>query len=112
MQVQYNNKLAERQCTDLKQAKRDFSEKVAKKLHMMINFIESADNLLSVRSFPRYRFHSLNGNRKGQYALDIDGKNSPYRLIVCFDEENDSNVFSEPTSIKVIQVEEVSKHYE
>lgn len=112
MHIQYNDKLAEKQCTDLKQAKRDFSEKIAKKLHRLINFIDSADNLSSVQAFPTYNFHNLHGNRKGQYAVDIDGRKSKYRLIVCFDGYDESEIFSNATSIEVIQVEEVSKHYE
>ena len=45
MQVQYTNKTVEKQCTSLKQAKKDFSDKIAKKLLKLVNFIESADNL-------------------------------------------------------------------
>ncbi|GAB2025141.1 hypothetical protein OfM1_12120 [Lactovum odontotermitis] len=71
MQIQYSNKVIERQCTELKQAKKDLSDKVAKKLHMLINFIERADNLSSLLAFPRYNFHKLRGERLGQYASDI-----------------------------------------
>lgn len=112
MQIEYNDSLAEKQCTDFKRAKRDFSDKVARKLHMLINFIENADDLSSVQAFSRYNFHKLSGRRKGQYALDIDGRSSSYRLIVCFDKNCEPDIFSKPSSIKVIQVEEVSKHYE
>ncbi|CYW15250.1 TPA: type II toxin-antitoxin system RelE/ParE family toxin [Streptococcus suis] len=110
MQIQYNNKTVEKQCTNLRIAKRDFSDKVAKKLHKLVNFIESADNLASVIAFPTYRFHDLKGEREGEYALDIDGRRGSYRLIVCFDKEKDS-VFSNAQSIRIIQIEEVSNHY-
>lgn len=56
MQIQYNNKTVEKQCTNLKIAKRDFSDKVAKKLHKLVNFIECADNLASIIAFPTYIF--------------------------------------------------------
>lgn len=111
MQIQYTNKTVEMQCTSLKRAKKDFSDKIAQKLHKLINFIESADNLASVTAFPTYHFHDLKGNRDGQYALDIDGRHSSYRLIVCFNEDKET-VFSKMSSIEIIQIEEVSKHYD
>ena len=86
MQIQYNNKTVEKQCTNLRIAKKDFSDKVAQKLHKLVNFIESADNLASVIAFPTYHFHDLKGDREGEYALDIDGRRGSYRLIVCFDD--------------------------
>ena len=110
MQIQYNNKTVEKQCTNLRIAKKDFSDKIAKKLHKLVNFIESADNLASVIAFPTYHFHDLNGEREGEYALDIDGRRGSYRLIACFDEEKET-VFSNAQSIKIIQIEEVSNHY-
>ncbi len=64
MQIQYNNKTVEKQCTNLRIAKKDFSDKVAKKLHKLVNFIESADNLASVIAFPTYHFHDLKGDRE------------------------------------------------
>lgn len=112
MQVQYTNKTVEKQCTSLKQAKKDFSDKIAKKLLKLVNFIESADNLASVTAFPTYHFHALKGKRKGQYALDIDGRRSSYRLIVGFCDYNPKTVFSDAASIEIIQIEEVSNHYE
>ena len=110
MQIQYNNRTVEKQCTNLRIAKKDFSDKIAKKLHKLVNFIESADNLASVIAFPTYHFHDLKGDREGEYALDIDGRRGSYRLIVCFDEEKDT-VFSNAQSIRKIQIEEVSNHY-
>lgn len=112
MQVQYTNKTVEKQCRSLKQAKKDFSDKVAQKLHKLVNFIESADNLASVIAFPTYHFHDLKGKRDGQYALDIDGRRGSYRLIVCFHDVDKETVFSSASTIEIIQIEEVSKHYD
>lgn len=112
MQIQYTNKTVEKQCTSLKQAKKDFSDKVAKKLLKLVNFIENADNLASVIAFPTYHFHDLKGRRKGQYALDIDGRRSSYRLIVGFHGYEQETIFSDAALIEIIQIEEVSNHYE
>ncbi len=112
MQVQYNDRKTQKQCTLLKQAQKDFSDIVARKLHRLINFIEIADSLSEVTAFTPYNFHALKGKRKGQYALDINGRKDSYRLIVCFDQSDNEFIFSKPDSIKIIQIEEVSNHYE
>lgn len=112
MRIIYKNDSVKKQCTELRRAKKDFSDKVARKLHMLINFIESAENLASVQAFPRYHFHKLKGDRQGQYALDIDGRRSSYRLIVGFHDEDEFSIFSNPSAIEIIMIEEVSNHYE
>lgn len=72
----YTNKTVEKQCTELRRAKKDFSDKVALKLHQLINLLEVSDSLASVTAFPKYHFHQLKGKRNGQFALDIDGRRS------------------------------------
>lgn len=112
MEVHFTNKKVEKQCTSLKQAKKDFSDKIAQKLHKLINFIESADNLASVMAFPTYHFHDLKRDREGQYSLAIDGGRGSYRLIVCFHDIDKVTVFANASSIEIIQIEEVSNHYD
>lgn len=112
MQITYANNKVEKQCTELKRAKKDFPAKVANKLFKLIDFIEAAESLEDVISFPPYRFHNLKGNKKGLYALDIDGKKGKYRLLVSFAEEDTDQVFSNSMSIEAIILEEVSNHYE
>lgn len=112
MNIDYKNDKLKRQCTDLKEAKRCFPEKVAKKLHKLINYIHVAENLASVLNNPVYHFHDLKGQGKGLYAMDIDGRRGSYRLIVKFDNVSKEQVFCDAVSIVAIEIEEVSKHYE
>ncbi|MBS6243785.1 MAG: addiction module toxin RelE [Streptococcus sp.] len=112
MKLIYTNKTVKKQCTELRQAKKDFSDKIAVKLHQLINFLEAADSLASVTAFPKYYFHQLKGKRQGQFALDIDGRKSSCRLIVEFREEDLEKVFSSPVEIEILKIEEVSNHYE
>ena len=112
MKLIYINKTVKKQCTELRQAKKDFSDKVAVKLHLLINFLEAADSLASVTAFPKYHFHQLKGKRQGQFALDIDGRKSSYRLIIGFSEEDQEKVFSSPIEIEILKIEEVSHHYD
>lgn len=112
MQVSYKSIKVEQQCTNLKIAKKNFPEKIAKKLLKLINLIETVENLRELQAFSWYRFHSLKGNLQGHYALDIDGRRSSYRLIVSFDEEDNEQIFINSIEITDIRIEEVSKHYE
>ena len=111
MKLIYTNKTVEKQCTELRRAKKDFSDKVALKLHQLINLLEVSDSLASVTAFPKYHFHQLKGKRNGQFALDKDGRRSSYRLIVGFREEDFEKVFSSPVEIEILKIEEVSNHY-
>ena len=112
MKLIYTNKTVKKQCTELRRAKKDFSDKIAVKLHQLINFLEAADSLASVTAFPKYHFHQLKGKRQGQFALDIDGRRCSYRLIVEFREEDLEKVFPSPVEIEILKIEEVSNHYE
>ena len=104
MKLIYTNKTVNQQCTELRQAKKDPSDKVAVKLHQLINFLEAADSLASVTAFPKYHFHQLKGKRQGQFALDIDGRKSSYRLIVEFRDEDLEKVFPSPIEIEILKI--------
>ena len=112
MQINFKNKKVEKQCRNLKEAKKKFPEKVAKKLFKLINYLDAAENLESVINSPVYHFHALKGDKSGLFAMDIDGRTSSYRLIVEFDDIEDEQVFTDSIHIVVIIIEEVSKHYE
>lgn len=112
MNITYKNKKTEKQCTDIKKAKKDFSEVEAKKLLQRIAFIESAESLEDIKAFQSLNFHKLTGSRTGQYSIDINGRSSPYRLILEFEGYDNTQIFSNASSIAIVQIEEVSKHYE
>lgn len=111
MDITYSNAKVKTQCTSIRQAKKDFPEKIAKKLHKVVQFIESADSLEDVINMPTYHFHNLKGDKEGGYALDIDGRRSGYRLLVTFHSVDNAVVFSQSISIKAIEIKEVSNHY-
>ncbi|WP_036673128.1 type II toxin-antitoxin system RelE/ParE family toxin [Pediococcus pentosaceus] len=112
MEIDYKNDKLKKKCTLLREAKKHLSEKVAKKLIKLVNFIEAADSLQSVMNIPTYHFHKLKGDKQGLYALDIDGRRAPERLLVSFNEEDDSQIFTQSITIVDIRIEEVSNHYE
>jgi len=90
---------------------------VAEKLHALVNLLESAENLQDIADMPFYHLHSLHGDREGQYALDVAGRRSGYRLsIIPLDEtgntwtETDINIVYRSTEIIIAW--EGSNHYE
>ncbi|MDR1701804.1 MAG: hypothetical protein LBR56_03400 [Sporomusaceae bacterium] len=118
MQVRYKNKKLEKLCTDLKEAKKKYSGEIPEKLLSVINFINSASNLTDLINYPPFHFHPLAGTRCGQYAIDIGGRRSGYRLIfmpinndgtTCTNEQIYS---ASAVNVIIIQAEEVTNHYE
>ncbi len=116
MNILYNDKSIEKQCNDYKFAIKKFNKLVAVKLHSIINFIENADSLMDVKSIPNYRLHSLKGDRKGEYAVDL-GKKLGFRLIIVpldpnserWDTTDETTIYN---STSIIIAMEVTNHYE
>lgn len=78
--------------------------------------LESVETLKDIQMLQIYNIHPLEGNRKGQYALDL-GRRLGYRLIIIpLDEEGnefkekDVNIIYQST--RIIVTWEVSNHYE
>lgn len=109
MKIFYKNKKLEKQCTNLKIAKKEYGDKVAIRLFKAINFIQEVPNLSMVINFRAYHFHNLKGDRNGQYAIDIGSRRDGYRLIMEFNEED---VFKNAICIENIYLVEMGKHYE
>ncbi len=78
----------------------------AKVLRRRLVQLEDADTLEDVRHLPG-NYHELTGNRKGQWACDLD---QPYRLIFTPHEnpiptnEDGQYIWLEITGIEVIEV--------
>ena len=118
MKVKYRTKALERVCTNIKEAKKQYSRNIPEKLLSVINYIEIANYLKDIVNYPPFHFHGLDGDRKGQYAIDIGGRRSGYRLIIAPMNDDGTwsskeEVFSNASAnITIVCVEEVSNHYE
>lgn len=117
IEIKYHDKTVQKMCTDLKKAKKDLPTIVAEKLHALINLLESSENLQDISEMQIYHLHPLQGKREGEFALDIAGRKSGYRLVIIpLDadgnrwEEKDINVIYKSTEIIIAW--EVSNHYE
>ena len=77
MDITYKNRKIERICTNAKVADREYGSQMSAKIHMRIDEIRAVDTVEEMIQFRIGRCHALKGNRKGQYAVDLE---HPYRL--------------------------------
>ncbi len=111
MVIEYENKKIKKVCTDLKTAKKNYPDKIARKLHKVINFIEISNSLQDIINYSPFHFHSLKGDRLGQYAIDVGSRRDGYRLIVSFDQDK-GEIIENSIKIKEILIKEMGNHYE
>lgn len=102
----------------MKKATKQYGKQVAEKLFSTINYIESSANLIDIRNYPPFHFEDLKGNRAGEYSISL-GRKLGFRLILkplsksetfC----DNTQVYNDAAAIEivVVQLEEVSNHYE
>ena len=65
-------------CTDASFATRRYGKQMAEKIHMRIDEIRASDSVELMIQFKIGKYHSLTGERKGQYAVDLV---QPFRLV-------------------------------
>ncbi|MGL5206596.1 MAG: type II toxin-antitoxin system RelE/ParE family toxin [Acidaminococcaceae bacterium] len=117
MEIRYKKKELKNICENYKKVKKEFGADVAEKLFSAIDFIEAAPSIADVKNYPPFHFHPLQGNKKGEYAIDL-GRKLGFRLILkplnsdgTF--SNNEQIYSaKAIEIVVILLEEVSNHYD
>jgi len=83
-------------CTDFSCAKKVYGERMAVLIHQRIDELKAATSVEMLIQFSIGRCHSLQGNRKGEYAMDLV---HPYRLIF---EKNDQEI----QFVRIINIED------
>lgn len=78
LQITYKNRKIEKVCTNVRVAERKHGTEMAEKIQLRINQIKASMSVEMMIKFKIGRCHSLVGNRKDQYAVDLV---HPYRLI-------------------------------
>lgn len=116
MQINYKSPKLQELCSDIRKATKAFNLNVAEKLIATVNYIESAESLMDVRSYPPFHFHQLKNDKKGLCSIYL-GKKLGYRLLVIpllnGEKATPEEIFgSKAIEIKIIKIEEVSNHYE
>ena len=119
MIIRYKNVHIERICTVESIAKKNFDHvRYVEKLMSLISLIEQSPTLSDLIAFQNTHFHATDFYVKNSYGLDIAGRKSMYRLIIVpLDDDGneivrDDTFFDRCKQIKILRIEEVSKHYE
>lgn len=77
MEITFRTRRLERLANDYRKCQNEFGEIRAKLYNKRLGDLRNADSLEAVRNLPG-RYHELSGDRKGQWACDLD---QPYRLV-------------------------------
>lgn len=119
MEIIYNNKHVEKQCTSLQAAVKLFGgdKDLAMALHARVASIAAAEVIKDIIVVPKNHFHKLNGRLDGLFAVDVKTRREKWRIILC--PLNDNLEEFQPCHIDeiadvatAVKIMEVSAHYE
>lgn len=123
MDLVYASDKVKSQCTSIKAANKLFGGDAAlsKSLLSRINALRSANNIKDIIVQPTFRFHALK-NKKGEdlegyFAIDVKSIREPWRIIVQplnSDKQpyNPCNIDEIAEYVIIVEITEVSRHYE
>ena len=119
MRILYANTKTEKQCNSLKEATKLFGgdKKLATSLLARITAIEQAEVIKDIIVMPTFRFHNLKGKLDGYFAIDVKTTRDKWRIVLQpLDEEENvfdpCNIDEIATVVKIVEIREVSAHYE
>jgi plasmid maintenance system killer protein len=123
LELQYASDKLKQQCTKVDAAKKLFNGDVSLAISLLarINALKQADTLKDIVIQPTFHFHKLlNKNRKnleGFFAIDVKSRREQWRIILEPLDENGNpyipcNIDRIAGIVKVVEIMEVSKHYE
>ena len=123
MKVVYATDKVENLCEDLKVAKKNFDGNtvLANSLMARINALKQADTIKDIIVQPAFHFHKLiNKNRRdleGYFAIDVKSRREKWRIILEPLDENEQSynpckIDEIAENVRIVEITEVSKHYE
>ena len=119
MKILFANSKVELQCTSLKAASKLFGGDKTMALSLMarINAVEQADVIKDIIVIPQFHFHSLQGRMKGFFAIDVKTRRDKWRIILQPLDENERPftpcyIDEIAAVVRIVEIREVSPHYE
>ncbi|MCI9501038.1 MAG: hypothetical protein HFG76_03385 [Hungatella sp.] len=123
MDLVYASDKVKSQCTSIKAANKLFGGDAAlsKSLLSRINALRSANNIKDIIVQPTFRFHALKNKKgkdlEGYFAIDVKSIREPWRIIVQplnSDKQpyNPCNIDEVAEYVIIVEITEVSRHYE
>ena len=123
MELVYASDKARTQCTSVKAARKLFGgdNALTVSLHARINALREADTIKDIIAQPAFHFHKLNNkhgrNLEGYFAIDVKSRREQWRIILQ-PLDNNKNPFIPcyidqiAEYVRIVEITEVSKHYE
>lgn len=123
LKVNYSTEKVKNLCEDLRIAKKFFNGNtlLANSLMARINALKQADTIKDIIVQPAFHFHKLiNKNSRdleGYFAIDVKSRREQWRIIIEPLDENEQtynpcNIDEIAENVRVVEIMEVSKHYE
>lgn len=123
MELEYASDKVRQQCTSVKAAKKLFGGDTALTTSLLarVHALESADTIKDIIVQPTFRFHKLvnkkGNNLDGYFAIDVKSRKEPWRIIMQPLDANKRpyepcNIDEIAEVVRIVEIEEVSKHYE
>lgn len=123
LKVVYAADKVENLCENLKVAKKIFNGNtmLANSLMARINALKQADTIKDIIVQPTFHFHKLinkNGrDLEGYFAIDVKSRGEQWRIILEPLDENEQSynpckIDEIAESVRIVEITEVSKHYE
>lgn len=78
MELYYKSSKMKTSCSSEKESNKKWGHELAKKVRLRLTELAGADVLSVISHLPPPRLHQLENNRKGQFAVVLQG---PYRLV-------------------------------
>lgn len=94
--VEYKSKSLEKTCTNYTEAQKKYGKEMAELIHLRVDQIKSTPSVDMLVRYSVGRCHPLQGNRKGEYAMDLV---HPFRLVF---QHKDKNI----QLVKIINIED------
>lgn len=123
MELVYVSDKVKIQCTSVKTAKKLFGGDtgLATSLLARINALEKADTIKDIIVQPTFHFHNLENKHgrdlHGFFAIDVKSRREPWRIILQPLNENKEPfnpcyIDQISSYVRIVEITEVSRHYE
>ena len=123
MELVYATEKVKQQCTSVKAANKLFGGDavLTRSLLARINALQEADTIKDIIVQPAFRFHDLKNkkgrNLEGYFAIDVKSIREAWRIILQPLDTNEKpynpcNIDEVAGSVRIVEIAEVSKHYE
>ena len=123
MKVIYATDKVENICEKLKVAKKFFdgNTMLANSLMARINALKQADTIKDIIVQPAFHFHKLSNKNgrdlEGYFAIDVKSRREQWRIILEPLDENEHiynpcKIDEIAENVRIVEIAEVSKHYE